>query len=116
MPDNKDLVAGHAAHLPFPDDTFDTVALSASLTAHEHNPTFLDQGLTEAMRVVKPDGVILIWPTVTETDERTNIIRKKLVAWNKQYSVKLLQNKERKPLGAAVTKTRHPKKPSLKLP
>ncbi len=51
-------VCGSAFHLPFADDSFDASLLLLAL--HEHNEEERKQMLVEALRVVRPDGRLLI--------------------------------------------------------
>lgn len=54
--DQIELVQGDAANLPFPDNSFDAVTIAFGVRNFED----LDKGLSEILRVVKPEGQVVI--------------------------------------------------------
>jgi SAM-dependent methyltransferase len=62
-------VAGFGEELPFADGVFDAVVFGTSLD-HLLEPR---KAITEANRVIKPNGFILIWTAIRDSDEKFKI-------------------------------------------
>jgi demethylmenaquinone methyltransferase/2-methoxy-6-polyprenyl-1,4-benzoquinol methylase len=58
-----EMVVGDSEHLSFPDDTFDAVTVSFGVRNFEH----LEVGLSEILRVLKPQGHLVVLETSVPT-------------------------------------------------
>jgi demethylmenaquinone methyltransferase/2-methoxy-6-polyprenyl-1,4-benzoquinol methylase len=73
------MVIGDSENLPFEENTFDAITVAFGVRNFEH----LDKGLSEILRVLKPNGIFVI----LETSVPTNPIYK---AGYKMYSTLIL--------------------------
>ena len=85
----KLAVAGMAEELPFKENTFDTVVMFY-VTLHIDTDERMAASLNEAVRVLKPEGVVYIGPLISVGNRPSGIDRNK--RWLEEDKVKAILN------------------------
>lgn len=63
LTDKIEMIVGDSENIPFPDNTFDAITVSFGVRNFEN----LDKGLTEILRVLKPEGKFVVLETSNPT-------------------------------------------------
>jgi demethylmenaquinone methyltransferase / 2-methoxy-6-polyprenyl-1,4-benzoquinol methylase len=69
LSDTIEMVVGDSENLPFDDDTFDAITVAFGVRNFEN----LEKGLSEILRVLKPDGIFVILETSVPQKFPSNI-------------------------------------------